>query len=333
MPGGKRGRTATPIKNGKASQLLNSVMEDFDEAKGKIKSDFSGMGFKSVKELRDGLEKLFVTTVLPFMEKQVGHVSKLAEEVARLEAILEEQDQKGTEAFGRIEDMERVRESNEMKGSKMEMGRKMEMAQTQVKLLDVDFGKEITDGKELGKAAREAVAAKIRSDEKEKYDRLVKQAVVQVLAKQTVKRKTFNGDQEIWTAPVVFTIQDRLTRWDMEDTLRKSKMYPTFHWPREFLEPMKKIKTMLKDGGVDETKHFVRIRPEQKDGKWRIRADTKPRTGEGRFTMRAHWPIMAADGAIREKDKDWAKPTWAQIVAGGSGSNGSSNGSAAAMES
>jgi hypothetical protein len=96
-------------------------------------------------------------------------------------------------------------------GTKAEMGKKMEVAQTQVKLLDIDFGKCIDDPKELKKAAKEAIAVRIRSDEKEKYDNLVRNAVVQVLARQTTKRKNFNGDSEIWTAPVVLTIQERMS--------------------------------------------------------------------------------------------------------------------------
>ena len=196
------------------------------------------------------------------------------------------------------------------------MGKKMEVAQTQVKLLDIDFGKCYDDPKDLNKAAQEAIAARIRSDEKEKYDNLIRNAVVQVLARQTTKRKNFNGDSEIWTAPVVLTIQERAARWDMEDVLRKSKMFPTFHWPKEFLEPMKKIKEELKKGGVDDNTHYTRIRPEMKDGKWRIRADTKPKSGEGKFTLKATWPIMAADTTIRESDKEWSKPTWAQVASG-----------------
>jgi hypothetical protein len=58
-------------------------------------------------------------------------------------------------------------------------------------------------------------------------------------------------------------------------------MFPTFHWPKEFLEPMKKIKEELKKGGVDDNTHYTRIRRELKDSKWRIRADTKPKSGEG----------------------------------------------------
>ena len=196
------------------------------------------------------------------------------------------------------------------------MGKKMEVAVTQVKLLDIDFGRCIDDHKEMLKVAKEAIAANVRSDCKEKYDNLVQQAVVQVLARQTSKRKNFGGDSEIWTAPVILTIQERAARWDMEEVLRKSKMFPTFHWPKEFLEPMKKIKEELKSGGVNDATHYVRIRPEVRDGKWRIRADTKPKTGDGKFALKATWPIMAADSGIRDRDKNWAKPSWAEVAGG-----------------
>jgi hypothetical protein len=81
--------------------------------------------------------------------------------------------------------------------------------------------------------------------------------------------------------------------------LRKSKMFTTFHWPKEFLEPMKKLKKELKNGGVDDSTHYTRIRPELKDGKWRIRADTKPKSGEGKFTLKATWPIMARSTTMK----------------------------------
>ena len=274
------------------------------------------MSVKSVKDLKEGMEKMFSSVLIPYLEKNANVMTGLISEISRLEEALEVSEAKEEESVNRIAELEKLRETSEVKLSKAEMGKKMEVAQTQVKLLDIDFGKCIDDPKELNKAAKEAIAAKIRSDEKEKYDNLVKNAVVQVLARQTTKRKNFNGDSEIWTAPVVLTIQERAARWDMEDVLRKSKMFPTFHWPKEFLEPMKKLKEELKNGGVDDSTHYTRIRPELKDGKWRIRADTKPKSGEGKFTLRATWPIMAADSNIRESEKEWAKPTWAQVVSG-----------------
>jgi hypothetical protein len=289
---------------------------------------------KSVKDLKEGMEKMFSSVLIPYLEKNANTMTGLISEISRLVEALEVSEAKEEESVNRIAELEKLRETSEVKLSKAEMGKKMEVAQTQVKLLDIDFGKCIDDPKELNKAAKEAIAAKIRSDEKEKYDNLVKNAVVQVLARQTTKRKNFNGDSEIWTAPVVLTIQERAARWDMEDVLRKSKMFPTFHWPKEFLEPMKKLKEELKNGGVDDSTHYTRIRPELKDGKWRIRADTKPKSGEGKFTLRATWPIMAADSNIRESEKEWSKPTWAQVVSGsrkgGNNVKGSVEGSAAA---
>jgi len=296
--------------------MLIEIDEDFSAFCLKYKQEAEKMSVKSVKDLKEGMEKMFSSVLIPYLEKNANVMTGLISEISRLEEALEVSEAKEEESVNRIAELEKLRETSEVKLSKAEMGKKMEVAQTQVKLLDIDFGKCIDDPKELNKAAKEAIAAKIRSDEKEKYDNLVKNAVVQVLARQTTKRKNFNGDSEIWTAPVVLTIQERAARWDMEDVLRKSKMFPTFHWPKEFLEPMKRLKEELKRGGVDDNTHYTRIRPELKDGKWRIRADTKPKTGEGKFTLKATWPIMAADSSIRESEKEWSKPTWAQVASG-----------------
>ena len=310
----KRLRVGTPEKTSRSDDLLVEIGEEFSAFCLKYKQEAEKMSVKSVKDLKEGMEKMFSSVLIPYLEKNTNVMSGLISEISRLEEALEASEVKEEESVNRIAELEKLRETSEVKMSKAEMGKKMEVAQTQVKLLDIDFGKCIDDPKELNKAAKEAIAARIRSDEK--YDNLVKNAVVQVLARQTTKRKNFNGDSEIWTAPVVLTIQERAARWDMEDVLRKSKMFPTFHWPKEFLEPMKKLKEELKKGGVDDATHYTRIRPELKDGKWRIRADTKPKSGEGKFTLKATWPIMAADSNIRESEKEWSKPTWAQIASG-----------------
>jgi len=98
------------------------------------------------------------------------------------------------------------------------MGRKMEVAITQVKILDLDFGKEINERKELMEAAKAKLAEKIRLDERSKYDDLVRKAVVQVLAAKTVKRRKYGSEEEVevWTAPIVLTIQEQADRWKME---------------------------------------------------------------------------------------------------------------------
>jgi hypothetical protein len=315
MQSKKRQRAGTPEKTRKSDEILGEIGKDYAAFCLRYKQEAEKLSVKTVKDLKEGMEKMFSSVLIPYLEKNANMMTEMVTEISRLEDALEASEEKEEQHVSRIEELEKLRETSDVKMSKAEMGKKMEVAQTQVKLLDINFGNCIDDPKDLT-AAKEAIATKVRSDEKEKYDQLIKKAVVQVLARQTTKRKNFNGDCDIWTAPVVLTIQERAARWELENVLQKSKMFPTFHWPKEFLEPMKKIKEELKNGGVDDTTHYVRIRPEQKDSKWRIRADTKPKTGEGKFSLKATWPIMAADTSIRESDKEWAKPTWAQVASG-----------------
>ena len=111
----------------------------------------------------------------------------------------------------------------------------------------------------------------------------------------------------------VICCKDKQEKWDMEDVLRKSNIYPTFHWPKEFLEPMKKMREVLKTK-VDESTTYVRMRPDNKDGRWRIRADVKPKSGEGRFTHKATWEMPPLEEEVRKSVPNWHKPTWADVV-------------------
>jgi len=66
-----------------------------------------------------------------------------------------------------------------------------------VKILDLDFGKKLSDRKDLMEAARAKLADKIHSDEKSKNDELIKKAVVQVLAAKTMKRRKYGSEEEV----------------------------------------------------------------------------------------------------------------------------------------
>jgi hypothetical protein len=140
------------------------------------------------------------------------------------------------------------------------------------------------------------------------------------------KRKEQDTDKEIWTAPILLSVDDRENRWELEDILRQSKVYPNFHWSKEMVGLVKDMRNNLKEKFDD--KYFVRIRPEERDGKWRIKADVKPREGNERFKLGATWEIPPMCPEIRRKVPGWATPTWAQVVA----SNGASKNNSEAME-
>jgi hypothetical protein len=107
---------------------------------------------------------------------------------------------------------------------------KVKVSATQFKVMNLDLGGAYTDRKEMQDAARKALETKVRSDLRAEYDNKIKQATLKVLAAKPIKRQSDSG--EIWTALVLVTIEDRDSRWQVEDMLRKSKVYPSFHWPR-----------------------------------------------------------------------------------------------------
>jgi hypothetical protein len=50
---------------------------------------------------------------------------------------------------------------------------------------------------------------------------------------------------------------------------------------------VKEMRVSLKEKFPDE-KHFMRARPEDCNGKWKIESEIKPRGGEGRFKLVPH---------------------------------------------
>ena len=269
-----------------------------------------------VKPLGKAVSKLMRGPVMEFMRYQANVVSDLCKKVQELEDKLGRADEKVNDQQEKLVEIERYRETNVVRASRLEMAAKLEVATTQVKLLDVDFDAHTTDQKELVQVAKAKLKDRVKSTDQDRYQELVQKAVVQVLARQTTKRKARDDGRDIWTAPIVLTMQEKHARWEMEDLLRRSKVYPTFHWPKEFLGPMKEMRDVLKTK-VDESTTYVRMRPVLTEGKWRIRADVKPKEGMGKFVHKATWEVPPVDSDVRERVPRWAEPiSWANVVAG-----------------
>ena len=266
------------------------------------------------KMMQEAIVNSYEKTMDSIIESRSNQISDLCAEVEKLKERLEQEQVRRIKAEEQLADMEKRTDTVAVKTSRREMAAKLEVAVTNVKVLDLDLDKNTEDRKEMIHAAKERLRAKIRgAEQQQRFTEIAKKADVQVLARRTTKRKRRSDGQEIWTAPVVLSIKDKEERWEMEDLLRKNQVYPTFHWPKEFLDPLKKMREELK-AKVDEESTFVRIRPVQNDGKWKIRADVKPKQGEGRFTTKATWEIPPLEEAIRRSVKDWHKPTWADIA-------------------
>jgi hypothetical protein len=108
-------------------------------------------------------------------------------------------------------------------------------------------------------------------------------------------------------------------------------MFPTFHWNREMVGLVKEMRSSLKEK-FPEDKNYIRIRPEEREGRWKIKADVKPREGEGRFRLGATWEVPPMCNEVRKSNPDWIKPTWAQVVSAVGGDTGTVAGAALEME-
>jgi hypothetical protein len=196
----------------------------------------------------------------------------------------------------------------EVKASKKDMEEKVKVASTQFKVMDLNIGKDFADRKAITEAAKAAIQNKVRSDLRKDYDDKIKAATFRVLARNTHKRNV--EGQDIWTAPVLVTIPDRESRWQVEDHLRKSKVNPGFHWPREMVDNIKAYRGSLARLGVSETDNFIRIRPEERDSVWKIRADAKPKSGNSRFVPVASFDMPPLYDNLKVNMPSWATPTW-----------------------
>jgi hypothetical protein len=311
-PAEKRPRQGTPTKEVGGTDWNSRINSDMEWAKGQIGTAALGFKTNSIGSLSQSVVEFFSTTLVSILERNANTLSDMCTELsaaqddngkltAELESVKDELDMA---KLGRCK--------VEAKASKRDMEEKVKVAATQFKVMDIDVGGAFTDRKELTEAAKKALQSKVRSDLRSSYDEKIKQASVRVLSSKAFKRQGESG--EFWTAPILVTIQDRETRWQVEDTLRKSKVFPGFHWPREMVDSVKAYRKVVEDMGFTDQDHYVRIRPELRDGLWRVRADAKVKentgTGNGKFMPIASFDLPSMEPGLRSSNNDWLKPVW-----------------------
>ena len=168
----------SPLKG--VESITGTIMDSLDVAMdfGKNFAAFEKVVENDVKELEaqdkvkplgKAVSKLMRGPVMDFKRYQANVVSDLCKKVQELE------DKQGTAAERekdqqeKLAEIERFRETNVVKASRLEMAAKLEVATTQVKLLDVDFDAHTTDQKELVQVAKAKLKARVKSSDQERY--------------------------------------------------------------------------------------------------------------------------------------------------------------------
>ena len=292
-----------------AGRLIDKIAQGMKEAEGKIGTAALNLKCNNIKSLADSVGNFMNTVLVSCLQVQASNLSDIAGTITSLNEIITDLQEENNELRTELEEVKNLRESQQYKESCREMEVQVREAVAKVKVMDLDFGACLTDRKQLQDTARDKLKEKVRSDLRDRYDTLMARASLAVISRATTRRAYPEGEK--WTAPILLTIPDKETRWETEDILRKSNVFPSFHWPKEMIEPVKVLRKAIVDSGIDEASHYIRIRPEDRDGRLRLRADTKPKAGSGKFAIRATWNIPALDNTIRNRNRDWAKPTMA----------------------
>jgi hypothetical protein len=312
-PAEKRPRQDTPSpakENPESVDWQVRIQEDVDWAKGEIGSATLRFKTDKIASLSESVVNFLSVTLVDILVRNANTASDMYGELCTTKQENAMLKGKLDKVEGELEQAKMCRRKVEAKASKKDMEEKVKTASTQFKVMNLDLGGTITDRKELHEAARKALDDKVRSDLRDAYNALIKKATFKVLAAKPIKRQGETG--EIWTAPVLVTIEDRDSRWQVEDALRKSKVFPSFHWPREMVDNVKAYRQVIDRMGFSDQEYYVRIRPEQRDGSWRIKADAKCKADgpNGKFFSVAAFDLPPLDPELRTLCDSWLKPVW-----------------------
>jgi len=216
-------------------------------------------------------------------EQVESRVKELEEKTVVEKEKAEDKEQLGAEVVdmvtGQIVKMRLKEAVKEMEG-------KVKAAMCGVKVGNFNIGQE-TENKAL--IVRKVLGEVMKAAKKEgvgQLDRVLKRTRVVVLGKRTVER--CEEGESIQCVPILLQCQDRKDAQELEGILKGAGYFPTLHWPEEMMEFIKGVREEVRRRGVTEQESWIRVRPEEEEGRVRIRVDTKPKAG-GRFRLEGVW--------------------------------------------
>jgi hypothetical protein len=178
------------------------------------------------------------------------------------------------------------------KDSEKDMEKKLEGAMEQVKILNVDLGKECTDRRTLVKEAVSRIKEMVTKDDKQEFDEIMRGATVEVLGRSTTMKEVGKG--RIYTVPILISCRCKNVKNRLERIVRNAGLVASFQWPKESMDFVEKIREKVEAMGFGKKDYYTRIRPVVKDGKVLVRADTKKKEG-GKFEGLAYWRAPPMD--------------------------------------
>jgi hypothetical protein len=193
------------------------------------------------------------------------------------------------------------------KESEKEMEKELEGAMEQVKILNLDFGKECVDGKTLVREAASRIREKVTESDKEDYEKIMRGARIDILGKSTSMKDVGTG--KIHTVPVLITCGCKNAKSRLDGIVRNARLVASFQWPKECMEFVDKIREKVETMGYGKKEYYTRIRPVLVHGRVLLRVDTKRKVG-GTFEGVAYWRAPPRDKECWKRIISMMAPEW-----------------------
>ena len=143
--------------------------------------------------------------------------------------------------------------------------------------------------------------------DKESFRTVINRTRIRLLGKDTEERQ-YQG-RKINTVPVLLECRTEEDKRVLEEILREAGWHSSFEWPEESMEFIREAKKELNKLGYVEQLHNMRIRPEIRDGRTKIRGKARDKEG-GRLRVVAVWEVPPTDRTLWNKDQLRPSLTW-----------------------
>ena len=250
-------------------------------------------GLMALMTAIDGLMNGMSDTVQADRQRQERMAKETGDRIERVE-------EKAKETEVKVEAASNARERQRRKESVAVMKDKIRQADRQIKIMDIDFARPLNNRRDIVERTIGYMKEDVILSDRKRFDILINRTRLVVLGRET--SQTMHQGERIHTVPVLLECRNESDKMELEDILRNCQWFNTFHWPVECMPFVKEVREEVRRMGYEDESHYVRIRPETRDGVLQIRGDVKEKREGAKFRTLAIWDVPPIDRNLWGRD-------------------------------
>ena len=208
-------------------------------------------------------------------------------------------EEKMKESKDKVERMRQDKEKVRREESKKVMRDRLQLANKSIKYMDIDFERKTGNRRELVQKTVEYMKEDENFADRKRFDTLIRRTRIVLLGKET-KFKSYKS-KAIYTVPVLLECRTETDKLEVEEILRVAGWHASCHWPMECMEVVKEAREEIRKMGYTERTHYIKLRPEVREGRTKIKGEVKEKEG-GRFRTVAFWEAPPADRTLWDSE-------------------------------